>query len=141
MLVLVLLVACGKNKFETKPLIEIKSYNDKTIARNNGNELRITLNYYDKEGDLSEGDFFAVRNHLNVKPLNPSTEDKSDTLRYQLPKFPDTDHGEIVFQIGYNEFLKESLSENDTIVFRFAVADRGGHKSDTITSARLVILK
>jgi hypothetical protein len=140
MLVLVLLVACGKDKFETKPRIEIKSYNDKTIARNNGNELRITLNYYDKEGDLSEGDFFAVRNHLNVKPLNPSTEDKSDTLRYQLPKFPDIDHGEIVFQIGY-DFLKESLSENDTITFRFAVADRGSHKSDTITSAKLVILK
>jgi hypothetical protein len=139
-LVLVLLAACGKDKFETKPLLEIKSYNSKTIARANGNELRININYFDKEGDLSQAEFFAVRQRLNLKPLPPNS-DKADTLRYQLPKFPDKDHGEIVFQIGWQDFLKESPSENDTLVFRFAVTDRGGNKSDTITTSKLVILQ
>ena len=139
LLVLVILAACSKDKFQTKPLIEIKSYNTKTIAKANGNELRININYFDKEGDLSQAQFFAVRQRLNVKPLNANS-DKADTLRYQLPKFPDKDHGEIVFQIGY-DFLKESQTENDTLVFRFAVTDRGGNKSDTITSSKLVILQ
>jgi hypothetical protein len=139
LLVLIVLAACNKDKFQTKPLIEIKSYNSKTIAKGNGNELRIDINYFDKEGDLSEGDFFAVRQRLNVKPLTANS-DKADTLRYPLPKFPDTDHGQIVFQIGY-DFLKESQVENDTLVFRFAVTDRGGNKSDTITSSKLVILQ
>jgi hypothetical protein len=138
LLVLIVLVSCSKDKFQTKPLIEIKSYNSKTISR--GTELRIDINFFDKEGDLGQADFYAFRDRLNVKVLNPSTEDKADTLRYQLAKFPDTDHGEIVFQIGY-DFLKESLSQNDTLVFRFAVTDHGGNKSDTITSSKLVILQ
>jgi len=138
--VLFVLIACNKDKFETKPFIEIKSYNTKTIAKGNGNELRIDINYTDKEGDLGDADFFAVRQHLNIKPLNPVTEDKADTLRYPLPKFPSTDHGDIVFQVDY-DFLKESATQNDTIVFRFAVADKAGNKSDTITSAKLVILQ
>jgi hypothetical protein len=140
LLALIVLVACSKDKFQTKPLIEIKSYNSKTIAKLNGNELRININYFDKEGDLSQAQFFAVRQRLNVKPL-PANADKADTLRYQLPKFPDTDHGEITFQVGWQDFLKESPSENDTLVFRFAVADRAGNKSDTITSSKLVILQ
>jgi type III secretory pathway component EscR len=140
LLVLIILVSCSKDKFQTKPFIKIKSYNTKTIAKANGNELRIDINYTDKEGDLSQADFFAVRQRLNVKPL-PANADKADTLRYQLPKFPDTDHGEIAFQIGWQDFLKESPSENDTLVFRFAVADRAGNKSDTITTSKLVILQ
>jgi hypothetical protein len=140
LLTILMLISCGKDKFETKPRIEIKNYNTKTVARGNGNELRIDIDYFDKEGDLSQAEFFAVRQRLNVKPL-PANADKADTLRYPLPKFPEKDHAEIVFQIGWQDFLKESPSENDTIVLRFAVADKAGHKSDTITSSKLVILQ
>ena len=139
LLVIIILIACGKDKFETKPRIEIKNYNTKIVAKGNGNELRIDIDYFDKEGDLSQAEFFAVRQRLNVKSL-PANADKADTLRYPLPKFPEKDHAGIVFQLGW-DFLKESPSENDTIVFRFAVADKAGHKSDTITSSKLVILK
>ncbi|MEI9910543.1 MAG: hypothetical protein WDO71_13250 [Bacteroidota bacterium] len=43
----------------TKPLIEVKSYNSKEISQHG--QLTIRLNYFDKEGDLGKGDFFAVR--------------------------------------------------------------------------------
>ena len=134
------ILSCGKDKFQTKPLIEIKGYNNKDIVRTPlGNELTITLKYFDKEGDMSQAQFFAVRQRLNVRPLPPSN-DKADTLRYNLPSFPDETQGEIVFQLGHQSFLKESPTENDTLVFRIAVTDRAGNKSDTITTSKLVII-
>ncbi|MEI9910542.1 MAG: hypothetical protein WDO71_13245 [Bacteroidota bacterium] len=43
-------------------------------------------------------------------------------------------------QLNYDDFLKESVSKNDTIVFRIAVTDKAGNKSDTITTDKIVIL-
>ena len=133
----VFLLACNKDKFATKPRVEIKSYNAKEIGPNG--QLTIKLNYYDKEGDLGDGQFFAVRDRLNLLPLGTSDADRADTLRYTLPSFPKEEKGEVFLQLNYNDFLKESLSQNDTIVFRIAVEDLAGNKSDTITSDQIVI--
>ena len=38
------------------------------------------------------------------------------------------------FNLPY-DFLKESTVENDTILFRFAVTDRAGNKSDTVETS------
>jgi hypothetical protein len=128
------LVACGKDKFETKPRIEIKSYSSKEIHQ--GESLRIRLNYYDKEGDLDEGTFTAIRDRLNLLPLGPV--DLADSFGSLLPKFPPKDQGEINFQIDYGR-LKESTIENDTMVFRFYASDKAGNKTDTITSDKIVV--
>jgi len=132
-----ILVACGKDKFETKPRLEIKDYNSKEIHQ--GQTLRIRMNYYDKEGDLSGASVIGVLRRLNMVPL-PPTQDKVDTFRNSLPEFPERDQGEISFELPY-DFLKESLVENDTIMFRFAVEDLKGNKSDTIDSDQIVIHK
>ena len=134
----ILLIACTKDKFATKPRIEIKSYNSKEIPLHG--QLTIRLNYFDKEGDLGTGDFFAARIRQNALPLGSSDANRPDTLVYPLPDFPVKDKGEILLQLNYDDFLKESLTRNDTIVFRIAVADKAGNKSDTITSDRIVIL-
>ncbi len=134
----ILFFACSKDKFETKPLIEVKSYNSKEISQHG--QLTIRLNYFDKEGDLGKGDFFAVRNRLNALPLGTSDADRPDTLRYALPDFTPESKGEIFLQLNYDDFLKESVSKNDTIVFRIAVTDKAGNKSDTITTDKIVIL-
>jgi hypothetical protein len=132
----ILLVACGKDKFETKPRLEVKDYSSKEIHQ--GENLRIRLNYFDKEGDLSEAPVIGILKRLNLFPIPPA-QDKVDTFRNNLPEFPKNDNGEIAFELPY-DFLKESTVENDTIMFRFAVTDRGGHSSDTIETAPLVIL-
>ena len=134
----VFLAACSKDKFATKPRIEVKDYNSKEIGLNG--QLTIRLDYFDKEGDLGTGNFYAVRQRLNIQPLSLSDADRPDTLRYPLPSFPDKNKGEIVLQLNYNDFLKESLSKNDTINFKIAVEDRGGNKSDTITTDNIVIV-
>jgi hypothetical protein len=123
----ILLLACGKDKFETKPRLEIKDYSGKEIEQ--GEILKIRLNYFDKEGD--------IRDRVNVFVLPPA-QDKADTFRYNLPEFPDNVNGEITFQLDY-DFLKESITENDTLVFRFAVSDKMGNTSDTISSEKIVI--
>ena len=131
-----LLIACGKDKFETKPKLEIKDYSSKEISP--GEELRIRLNYFDKEGDLNGSPVIGILKRINLIPL-PSGQDKVDTFRNNLPDFPAKDNGEISFQLSY-DFLKESQTEDDTIIFRFAVEDRAGNKSDTITSDPVLIL-
>ncbi len=133
--VLVLLLACGKDKFETKPLLEIKDYNSREIVQ--GQTLEVRINYFDKEGDLGQAPFVAIRVRQNIFPLPPAQE-KADTLRSTLPEFPDKDNGEITFRLAY-DFLKESVTENDTLIFRFAVTDRAGNKSDTVNSQPIVV--
>ena len=136
-----LLIACGKDKFETKPKLEIKDYSSKNIfPRPAGlpeEELRIRLNFFDKEGDLGEAPVVGIIRRLNILPLGPD-QDKVDTISVPLPTFPDKSKGEISFTLGYG-FLKESTVENDSLVFKFAVSDRAGNKSDTITSDMVVI--
>jgi hypothetical protein len=132
---LVVLAACGKDKFETKPKLEIKDYNSKEIFP--GEDLRIRMNYFDKEGDLSEAQMIGILQRLNIFPLAPG-QDKVDTFRNNLPEYPENDDGEITFQLPY-DFLKESTVENDTIRFRFAVTDKAGNNSDTINSDPIVI--
>ncbi len=132
----VLVVACGKDKFETKPRLEITNYSSKEIRQ--GDNLKISINYFDKEGDLNSAPVFAVINRLNANPL-PAGQNRVDTLNYSLPDFPQKDKGEVFFQLPF-DFLKESLTENDTLQFKFAVTDRAGNNSDTITSDPVVII-
>lgn len=130
-----LLIACGKDKFETKPKLEIKNYSSKEIFQ--GDVMTIRLNYFDKEGDLSNAPMIGILKRLNLFPLAQG-QDKVDTFRNNLPEFPKKENGEITFQLPF-DFLKESTVENDTLVFRFAVTDLAGNKSDTITSDQIVI--
>lgn len=133
--VVMILFGCGKDKFETKPRLEIKSYSEKHIFP--GQSLLIRINYYDKEGDLNGSPVIGILRRLNQLPL-PIGQDKIDTFRNTLPDFPSKDNGEISFELPY-DFLKESLVENDTIMFRFAVEDLAGNKSDTVDSDQIVI--
>jgi hypothetical protein len=131
----ILLIACGKDKFETKPKLEIKDYNTKELFQ--GQDLRIRINYFDKEGDLNNAPIIGIRERLNVFPV---FLDLADTFRVLLPDFPAKDNGEISFQLPYGDLFEGSV-EDDTIRFRFAVTDVAGNKSDTITSDVLVIRK
>jgi hypothetical protein len=130
-----LLIACGKDKFETKPRIEVLDYTSKIIPADGS--LAIRLNYYDKEGDLGSGQLYIFRQRLNIRPGN---QNRADTFRYQLPEFTNRDKGEIRIEFNATE-LTESSIENDTILFKIAVADLADNHSDTLTTETLVILQ
>lgn len=130
------IAACSKDKFETKPSLEITDYNSRNIFQ--GGQLMVVMNYTDKEGDLNQGILTAIIRRQNLIPVLDPNQEKADTLIYQLPDFPPRDKGEITFRLGYDR-LKESLIENDTILMRFSVADRANNISDTVISETIVI--
>jgi hypothetical protein len=134
--VILVIFSCNKNKFETKPRLEFKSY-DKVV--DSPGILKFSIKFFDKEGDLGNAPFIAIRQRLNKFPPPPPV--LADTFRYpQLPEFPDKDQGEIIFQLDYTR-LDESVAQNDTCRFRFAVTDKAGNKSDTLTSDIIVARK
>jgi hypothetical protein len=133
-----LLIACGKDKYETKPRLEIKSYSSREIFK--GEDLRISINYFDKEGDLNKAPVIGIKKRLNLLPLGSGSPDLQDTFDVLLPDYPAKDKGEITFQLGHDR-LQESVTENDTVVFLFAVTDLAGNKSDTVTSDQIVLHK
>ena len=132
----VLIVACGKDKFQTKPRIEVKEYSSKQIPKNGVLILRV--NYFDKEGDIGEGHYYLFRKRTNKIPANA---EKPDILNYTLPKFTNKDQGEIRIELGEVDFLSEDTRANDTMYFRIAVTDRAGNTSDTLTTDEIVVIK
>jgi len=130
------LIACNKDKFKTQPQIEITSYNTKEVSP--GQDMVIQLKFTDKEGDISNGTFIYVPKRLNIRPVPPDLEYLVDSS--VIPTFPDQTSGTFEFRLPWN-FLHKSDIENDSIYFSFIAVDRGGNRSDTVNSDKIVILR
>lgn len=126
------LLACSKDKLESKPRLEFAGYN-KTVDP--GGALTIRINYFDKEGDIDETSFTAIKNRLNEIPPGNNL---GDTFLLTTPAFPPKDKGEITFQLDYSR-LDEDDRRSDTIRFKFAVTDKKGNNSDTITTETIIV--
>jgi hypothetical protein len=128
-------LSCKKDQYKSVPQISIESINTVIPV---GGELDAKFQFTQKNGNLSNGTFIAIRNRLNQQQLPPGTG-SADTLTGPIPSFPNKNEGEFDFSLPYS-YLNESQTQNDTIEFKFAVVDAGGNKSDTITSPIIVIL-
>jgi hypothetical protein len=129
----IIVVACSKDKFQSKPLLEFLDY-QKSV--DSGGVLKFRINFFDKEGDLNGAPFIAINKTLNNFPPPPNA--LLDTFNHSLPQFPAKDKAEITFEINYSR-LKENSAQNDTIQFRFAVTDLAGNKSDTLISDIIIL--
>ena|SRR5215203_2054549 len=130
------LIACDKDKFETKPQIEVDSYNTKALPPNA--TLVINLKFTDKEGDLGRGQFTYLPVRLNRRRL-PGDQDYFP-IPLPIPDFTDHNNGKFELKMDW-KFLHKSDRENDTINFKFVAVDRAGNISDTVTSDQVVILR
>lgn len=142
-LVAAVIVSCNKDKFQTKPQIKIKSTNYEGVVPKTGT-LRVTLEFTDKEGDVSDS-LLIVRERLNAK--SPAV---LPTLPYKIPGFPNTSEGEIQVDLDYDFALTVGLTpipipgsippanEPDTMNLKFVVSDKAGNKSDTATLGIIV---
>ncbi|MFI5155088.1 MAG: hypothetical protein ACHQEM_02835 [Chitinophagales bacterium] len=135
-LLILLLSQCSKSGSGGKPTISMGSVNSVIPV---GGAMQATINFTQSNGLLSQGQFTAIRTRLNQIPLPPDNVG-ADTLVSQIPEFPDKNQGEFQYTLDYN-YLHQSDQENDTINFKFAVMDKGGNKSDTISSGIIVVLK
>jgi hypothetical protein len=143
--IVVTVVACNKDKFQTKPTISIKSQNTEYVPLNG--KLIITLECTDKEGDVQDS-VIIIKRRLNKKVV-PTLR---DTLRYEFPIFPATPKTEVVVTLDYQTilsaisppFIPGSIPpqrELDTLILRMTVRDKAGHTSDTITSNRVIVYR
>jgi len=144
--VLIVLFACNKDKFQTKPQISLKSLSTKVVPV--GGNLIVTLSYTDKEGDISDTLFFK-KERLN-KRVVPTLR---DSIKYPIPDFPAYDKGEIGLALRYEDHLKSAQAapsipgsnppavESDTLNIKIWIHDKAGNSSDTVSTGPVVIIR
>lgn len=138
-------VACNKDKLETTPSLKLKSINSSTIPV--GGNLIVQFDFTDKEGDISDTIFVRkIRiNKISVPTIR-------DSFELQVPSFPDRSRGVIELQLKYQNHLLSAINppssggtppnlHDDTLIFKFALRDRGKHISDTVTTDPIVIVR
>jgi hypothetical protein len=140
-----LLVACNKDKFQTKPQISVKEIRPgKVISRppsSNTIPLEIELEYTDKEGDVQDTLFIRKfrKNQRGSNLMLPGALYQG--LRLPLPEFPSLRKGIIKYAVTNfsSDLATVYNNENDTIFFKFALKDKQGNVSDTISTETLVV--
>jgi hypothetical protein len=140
-LITILLAACNKDKFTTKPQIEFDNVNTDVVQP--GSQLIITLTYRDKEGDIRDS-IYVERRAVNCE---------TDTIRalYAIPtNVPKIKNAEGNIVISYShlpDFTYPNIGDPtcgtaaDTCIYRFALSDEAGNVSDTISSPQIIIVK
>ncbi|HVG15396.1 MAG TPA: hypothetical protein VM935_10565 [Chitinophagaceae bacterium] len=137
--ILVIAFACSKDKFKTKPTLDIKSFNTKNIQV--GNDLNVNLEFTDKEGDV-DSVIYVIRQRINRRaPLTRNND-------YTVPSFPKTTRGEILVSLDNARQLTQGFStislpgsqvQDDTMNIKFVLKDRAGNTSDTAVLTNVVI--
>jgi len=145
LIIIVGMIACGKDKFETKPQLTLRSKSPDVVPVNG--TLRLNVEYTDKEGDVSDS-LFIVRQRLNVRgpvqlPQSP----------YDVPDFPHTDKGEFEISLEYQFGLIFGLpplripgtnpakNEIDTLRLKIVAKDKAGNKSDTLVVDNVYVIR
>jgi hypothetical protein len=137
-------IGCSKDKFSSVPTLTYLSVNNNVFVY--GDEIEFKLSFTDSEGDLS--DSIYVEQVPGSHCANASVEG----TMHALPIFPlsKNSKGEIIIKKGYrvnpSKGFNYNVNEpqcniNDTCYFRFVLKDKAQHKSDTVTSEKIVLIK
>ncbi len=148
LLLVISILACDKDKLETKPSIKISAYNpkDDVIQLNNNNqqqfEYSIELEFADKEGDIDDTLWIqkVIKNKGTV--VDPNRSDAIELgLKMKVPEFSGNKRGDIIYQFTPSDMRGRNSASRDTICFRFMLKDKKNNKSDTITSKTIEVIK
>jgi len=142
---LLLLTACGKNNFESKPKLTLVSAGPTTVRQ--GNLFVIQMEVADAEGDVQDS-IFIRKVHVG----RPACIDNSVEIDRNIPNYPSQKNTKFAFNVTflYNQINGGFVSlggpacpnpVNDTSVFKIWVKDKAGNRSDTITTDRIVFLR
>ena len=140
----VVIVACKKGKFETKPTLKIKSMNGNVIPV--GSSLQIDFEFTDKEGDV-DNNIFVKKIRLNKLKV-PTIR---DTFSLPVPDFPSNTKGTIQVLMDNAFYLASAAnppkdpatgkSVSDTLQLQFVLRDRAGNASDTASTGQVIVLR
>lgn len=139
LMAVIFLAACSKDKYTTKPQLKFKEVNNRVLQRNQ--TLRFTLEVTDAEGDLMDS--------LWVQKVEPKCANSNFTAKYKMPTFTSVKNfkGDIEICYAYGNNLGcpvisgPACARNDTATFRFWIKDKGGNRSDTVSSSTIVLVR
>ena len=136
------LLSCDKDSFETAPSLEYKSASGDIVPQNS--DLRVNLDYTDKEGDLDSAIVYRKR-------LNKRGTLIASPIAFGMPAgFKAEPKGEVVVTLDYTFALTLQIPaivkpgtggqfEPDTLELGFRVKDKAKHFSDTVKRVFIVI--
>lgn len=136
---------CKKDKLATIPKIKIKSVNTTTVDLNG--TLRVTLEFADQEGDITDS-VFVNKIRLN-KTVVPTIR---DSFRLKIPDFPPNSRGDILIALDYQSLISAitpptipgsspPAKEADTLRIKFTVRDKAKNKSEAATAEQIIVIR
>ena len=137
-----LLAGCGKEKYQTKPQIKIKSVKVGNITDglgNTGKVIEFDLTVTDKEGDVQ--DTITIDKIDASSPACPGNTLLGD--KYKIPDFPSSPNQQVTIKVKYANINIEGYGllggsacppATDVSRFRFVVKDKAGNRSDSVTT-------
>jgi hypothetical protein len=146
-LILAIVVSCNKDKFQSKPQITIKSTSGKVV--DNGQSLRVELEYTDQEGDVDDT-IVVKKERINQRRVTTTIR---DIIYLTVPEFPNKTKAVISLDLEYQNHLISALNpptvlgsnppqkESDTLNLKFVLKDKGGNESDTVVLNGVVVLR
>ena len=140
---LVLAIACNKDKYTTEPQLKFKNITPETVNR--GDLITFTTGFTDDEGDIDS--IFIVQ-----KWYSGSTATMIDTIKNntyeQTTAPPNTRIGDMTIIFEYltqntnYRTLTPSPSNRDTLAtFGLVVKDKAGHRSNYAESGKILLKK
>jgi hypothetical protein len=140
----VLILACNKDKFQTKPTLKLKSMNGNVVPV--GASLLVEFEFTDKEGDVNDT-IFVKKIRLNKQKV-PTVR---DSFGLPVPDFPKNTKGTIQVLMDNAFYLASAANppkdpvtgknQSDTLILKFALKDRANNVSDTVTTGQIVVLR
>ncbi len=137
-----LMATCSKDKYTTKPQLELKSVNGNQFPTNADIQFQFIVT--DKQGD--------IQNKLWVQKISLVCSDSTSRVPtpYAVPDFTGSKNLKVDLDVNYiygtNDgrypgIFRCAAQRDDSLYFRFWLEDKAGNVSDTITSPTIVLLK
>lgn len=144
---LISLISCKKLGFSTTPQLQYEGVSTTELRRDES--IIFTLSFTDKEGDIPSSALGDSVLWVSKEVQNGCTVDNFATY-YPSPDFPDQNYLKGTIEVRYTYGIAGPFpsigdptcpDKNDTCIFRFALRDKAGNVSDTVSSAPVVIIK
>lgn len=146
--VCVLMATCSKDKYTTKPQLELKSVNGTSFS--DFSDIKFQFTVTDKEGDIQDTMWVQKVSLVCNDLSNPSDSINQLPTPYLVPDFTETKNLKVELDVNYTvgtnagtypPISRCSDQRNDSLYFRFWLKDKAGNVSDTVTSETITLQK
>jgi hypothetical protein len=141
LLAAIILIACNKEKFTTKPQLKFKGVNLTSVAA--GQRLSFDLEVTDAEGDIS--DTFFMRREVRRFPSLSQTDSFPIPIGFEITKDFIANLNICFLNNRINQgcpsITARSSQSQDTTTFKFWLRDKAKNYSDTLTVPEVIVIK